>query len=236
MVDDPQKVSTLGVNVLNLKSGARVLSATSFELPVQINKLLRWDTQINVGAYSLVHGPGEIVCAEIGRYCSIAPGVVIGANEHAIDWLSTSSLFESPSLLPLAERTRALTGRPFKGSVQRIKIGNDVWIGQNSFVRGGVTIGDGAVIGSMSNVIHDVDPYAIVAGNPARLIRYRFDHKTICRLLELEWWRFPLENILDADFQDVPKALDNLERALVSGQLNATSVRVVSMRDLFEAT
>jgi len=76
-----------------------------------------------------------------------------------------------------------------------VSIGNDVWIGRETLILSGVTIGDGAVIGARAVVTKDVEPYSIVAGNPARLIRKRFDDKTIHRLLEIRWWDWPPEKI-----------------------------------------
>jgi virginiamycin A acetyltransferase len=81
---------------------------------------------------------------------------------------------------------------PHKGDT---RVGNDVWIGYGSTVMPGVTIGDGAIVGSCSVVTKDVPPYAIVGGNPAKVIRYRFDEVTIARLLELRWWDWPIERI-----------------------------------------
>ena len=70
-------------------------------------------------------------------------------------------------------------------------IGNDVWIGSGAMILSGVTIGDGAVVAARAVVTKDVPPYAIVAGNPARLVRYRFDEATIAALLEAAWWELP---------------------------------------------
>lgn len=74
-------------------------------------------------------------------------------------------------------------------------IGNDVWIGVNACVLSGVRIGDGAVVGACSVVTRDVPPYAIVAGNPARLVRKRFDDETIEELLKIKWWDWDIERI-----------------------------------------
>lgn len=84
---------------------------------------------------------------------------------------------------------------PVKGDTV---IGNDVWIGRGATIMPGVKIGNGAVIGSMAVVAKDVPDYAIVAGNPARIIRYRFDQETIDFLNDLEWWDFSDEQIDEA--------------------------------------
>ncbi len=76
-------------------------------------------------------------------------------------------------------------------------VGNDVWIGMDSTIMPGVTIGDGAIIGACSVVTRDVKPYTIVGGNPAKLIRKRFDPQIIEKLLEIRWWNWPQEKILE---------------------------------------
>lgn len=75
-------------------------------------------------------------------------------------------------------------------------IGNDVWIGYDALIMPGITIGDGAIVGSRAVVTRDVPPYAIVAGNPARVIRQRFDPHTVAQLLEIQWWHWPIERIM----------------------------------------
>ena len=74
-------------------------------------------------------------------------------------------------------------------------IGNDVWIGYGATILSGVSIGDGAAIGACSLVVKDVPPYAIVAGNPAQVIRYRFDEETIHKLLKIRWWDWPDQRV-----------------------------------------
>lgn len=125
---------------------------------------------------------GEIV--SIGRFCSIAPGVIIilGA-EH---W-------------PQRVSTYPFTGESAKCSSKGgVVIGNDVWIGLNACIMSGVTIGDGAVVGAYSVVTKDVKPYEIVAGNPARYIRFRFLPSQIDALLEIAWWNWDEKKLLAA--------------------------------------
>ena len=126
---------------------------------------------------------------EVGSFCSIAQGVTIFAGgEHNLNWVTTYPLRIAFGHL-LAEQD----GHPrTKG---KTTIGNDVWIGYGATILSGVTIGDGAVIGAGTVVAKDVPHYAIVAGNPARLVRYRFDEVTIRTLLDIAWWNWPLEKI-----------------------------------------
>ena len=102
---------------------------------------------------------------------------------------------------------------PYRPS-ETVEIGHDVWIGAGAYVRSGVKIGSGAVIGARAVVTRDVMPYAIVAGNPARLIRSRFDEETVARLLELQWWDWPLEKIreMGAYFDSVQSLLSAVSK------------------------
>ncbi len=124
----------------------------------------------------------------IGAFCSIGPDVLIfGQADHPTTLASTFP-FRAKLLRPEAENTDAVT----RGGVA---IGNDVWIGARAIILSGVTVGDGAVIGAGAVVPRDVPPYAVAAGNPARIVRYRFDRNTISSLLALRWWEWPDERI-----------------------------------------
>ncbi|HAI83844.1 MAG TPA: chloramphenicol acetyltransferase, partial [Chitinophagaceae bacterium] len=81
---------------------------------------------------------------------------------------------------------------PHKGD---IVIGNDVWIGYNATIMAGVTIGDGAIIATNATVVKDVPPYAVVGGNPAQIIKHRFDDATIAALLKIQWWHWDTAKI-----------------------------------------
>jgi acetyltransferase-like isoleucine patch superfamily enzyme len=131
---------------------------------------------------------GEGTSLTIGKYCSIGTNVIIFlGSEHRIDWVST---YPFPFLWAEA---KSIPGHPStKGDVV---IGNDVWIGFGVTILSGATIGDGAAIGASSVVARDVPPYAIAAGNPAQVIRYRFDEETIRNLLQIKWWNWPDEKV-----------------------------------------
>jgi len=133
----------------------------------------------------------EGATVRIGRFCSFASGVtILVGSEHCIDWVSTYPfriLFERAKTLSSPSRT--------KGDVV---IGNDVWIGMDALLLSGVTIGNGAVIAARSVVTRDVAPYSIVAGVPARHVRFRFDPTTIEALQKIAWWDWPLPKIEEA--------------------------------------
>jgi virginiamycin A acetyltransferase len=123
----------------------------------------------------------------IGRYCSIAHGVRIVNRNHPLSFRSTSGLFFDPSLRLCDE---------WLAAANPLTIGNDVWIGTNAVILPEVNkIGDGAVIGAGAIVNRDVPPYAVVLGNPARIVKYRFSPETIKRLLDEQWWSQDLPEI-----------------------------------------
>ena len=136
----------------------------------------------SVGRYSYIHGSSAVE-TEIGAFCSIAAGCSIGGGSHPTDWVSSSPVFY---------KGRNVLKKNFAqneyAEFRQTTIGNDVWIGAKCLIKGGVTIGDGAVIGMGSVVTHDVPPYEIWAGNPARCIRKRFDDETIQKIQNLQWW------------------------------------------------
>lgn len=150
-----------------------------------------WD----VGNYSYgrprIRHWGEPARLVIGRFCSIADGVelVLGGN-HRLDFGSTYPFHDFPDLWP------GVPAPPgFPATKGDIVIGSDVWIGSGAMILSGVTIGHGAVIAARAVVAKPVPPYAVVAGNPARLVRTRFDEATVARLLEARWWDLPDETI-----------------------------------------
>lgn len=141
----------------------------------------------------LYHYPinGDRLC--IGSFCSIACGAkfLFTSANHALSSLSTYPfpLFWEEWGLPWSELTQAWDNRG------DIVIGSDVWIGYEAVTLSGVTIGDGAIIGTRAVVTRDVPPYTIVGGVPARPIRSRYDPETVEQLLRLRWWDWPAEKI-----------------------------------------
>lgn len=131
----------------------------------------------------------------IGSFCAIGTGacfMMAGNQGHRNDWISTFPFFFMDEEPAFADAQSAY--QPAGDTV----IGHDVWIGAEAMIMPGVTIGDGAMIGSRAVVTKDVEPYAIVAGNPARVIRNRFSDADISKLLEMAWWHWELDQIKGA--------------------------------------
>jgi len=157
-----------------------------------------------VGGFTYGHptildgGQGNTV--RVGHFCSIAPGVIVLLGvDHWAERVSTYPFKEGAALCKA------------KGDVN---IGSDVWIGLNACIMSGVTIGDGAIIGAYSVVTKDVEPYSIVAGNPAKLIRYRFTPDQIAAMLRIKWWEWPEDKMLKSwgDGDLVSTAIDEFIR------------------------
>jgi acetyltransferase-like isoleucine patch superfamily enzyme len=142
-----------------------------------------------IGKYSYLGNHCICSNAHIGNFTSISSDVTIGGGEHPADWVSTSPAFYGKSILGIN-----LGGLKYI-THKTTTIGNDVWIGNRVCIKSGVNIADGAVIGMGSIVTKDIGPYEIWAGNPARMIRKRFDDQTIDRLATLNWWNWDDQKI-----------------------------------------
>jgi len=154
-----------------------------------------------MGRYSYCGYDCQIVNTVIGSFCSISDHVFIGGAEHPIDWVSTSPVFQD---VIHSGPKRRFAKKKTMASKQTV-IGNDVWIGHGVTIKQGVKVGDGSVVGSNSVVTKDVPPYAVVAGVPARIIKYRFSIEVIIRLKQLSWWDFPEKKLQRyAEFVEEP--------------------------------
>ncbi|MFA5013924.1 MAG: CatB-related O-acetyltransferase [Actinomycetota bacterium] len=161
---------------------------------------------ITIGKNSMLDDQHEVYDAfvhqtiTIGNFTQIGPGVVFcGAINHV--WVThkkavTPYSFNYHWKLPY-----------FADSVSRgpINIGNDVWMGRDVFILDGVTISDGAIVGARAVVAKDVPPYAVVVGNPARIVHYRYEPDQIEKLLKIKWWLWSNQEIRDRieDFKDI---------------------------------
>ncbi len=181
--------------------------------------------QIIVGDYTYYDDPSDVHNFEknvlymfdfstdkiiIGKFCQIATGVrfITNASNHSMSGVSTypfKVFGKSWSDIPVDIKS--------KGD---IVIGNDVWIGNSATIMTGIKIGDGAIIGTNALVTKDVEPYTIVGGNPARVIRKRFDAETISFLLQLAWWNWPIDKITEnlasitlGDLESLKRVYDN---------------------------
>lgn len=140
--------------------------------------------------YSFCGYDCKIINCEIGAFCSIADGVIIGGAQHPINWASTSPVFYKGR--DSVKKKFSEFERDFN---PRTNIGNDVWIGERALIQGGITIGNGSVIGMGSIVTKNIPAYEIWAGNPARFIRKRFSEEIALQFQNIEWWNVEDEKI-----------------------------------------
>jgi acetyltransferase-like isoleucine patch superfamily enzyme len=150
------------------------------------SKIYRFSKIVNssVGDYSYIAPRTNLVYARIGKFCSIGANCLIGLPSHSIKNISTSPIFTSKNnalnLIWNKENTYL--------EYSNVEIGNDVWIGSNAIIMGGIKIGNGAVVGAGAVVTKDIPDYAIVGGVPAKVLKMRFTQDVIEKLLSIKWW------------------------------------------------
>ncbi len=167
-----------------------------------------------IGDFSYVGRKSRIIHADVGKFCSIAGEVKVGMATHTLNKLSTSPIFSEKKNSTHYSWVNISNVNPYK----RVIVGNDVWIGVRAMIIGGNSIGNGAVIAAGAIVTKDVPPYAIVAGVPAKVIRYRFSNDIIERLEKLQWWNLPEEFLKEniSIFQKDDLDIDEVERIINS--------------------
>jgi acetyltransferase-like isoleucine patch superfamily enzyme len=188
-----------------------------YEPPVRLGDV-HVDPGVRILSHTYMNGGRIHSGVYIGRYCSIGYDVTLGTGHHDMSQLSTSSWFEldaPPSYRPAEP-----------GVLVRIK--NDVWIGDKAIILTGVTVGNGAVIGAGAIVTKDVPDYAVVAGVPARFLRFRFDALTIERLKKLNWWEFDDSVLRTHRLRNIHESLKYLE-ALPETLRTSTNERVIRL-------
>lgn len=138
-----------------------------------------------IDSFSYIANDTTIIGVNIGKFCSIGPNCKIGLGIHPTkDFISTHPIFYSlQSHLKIV-----FSDKNYINEFNEVNIGNDVWIGTNVIIKDGINIGNGSIIGAGSIVTKDIPDYAIYAGNPAKLIRYRFEKDEIDKLLKIKWW------------------------------------------------
>ena len=156
-----------------------------------------------MGRYSYIGHDCFFINVEVGAFCSIADGCRVGGAMHPIQRVSTSPVFHAGKNVMKKNFCEASVI-----DTPRTIIGNDVWIGANVCIKSGVKIGDGAVVGMGSVVTHDIEPYEIWAGVPAKRIRKRFSDEIVDKLLDLQWWTWDEKSIYEAaPFFETPEEL-----------------------------
>jgi acetyltransferase-like isoleucine patch superfamily enzyme len=194
---------------LSWKTGAILVnSRTGNKVFISKNSFL---SNSNIGDYSSIGRNSTLVHATLGRYCSVSWNVTIGATQHPMNRISSHAFPYVKKFGFVTQDHRFATGT---------QVGHDVWIGANGVVMPGIKIGNGAVIGASSVVTKDIPDFAIVAGIPAKVVRYRFPEEVIARLNKSAWWNLEPDLIRKhiADWQEDlnEEVLSRLERLCAS--------------------
>ena len=145
-------------------------------------------SRVVLGDYSYVNEGTLLLSGNVGKFCSISPFCSIGLQEHPVRYVSTSPLiYGDNNILNLVPSWEEISAPP--------RIGHDVWIGAHVIVLQGVSIGHGAIVAAGAVVTRDVPPYTIVGGIPAEAIKPRFEDAQVQKLLALQWWNWPVEEL-----------------------------------------
>lgn len=209
-MNDLQLIKALPVSVQ--KMALKLVKKAEKEWDSEVLRVL-WESvygvSVGIGSYGCFQ-PGIFSSGdEIGNYCSVAGNVWHLNANHPIEHATMSPLFYN----------RAFSGNPDAKDVPRtpLSIGHDVWIGRDVKILANVTnIGNGAVIGAGSVVTKNVEPYTVVAGVPAKVLRRRFDEQTIAALEEFKWWTLPPKTLMTLQaFVENPRAFAEAAKKLV---------------------
>lgn len=176
---------------------------------VSLGRLQPMFRHLQIGAMTYVRSESELLnVSQLGRFCSIGNGVIIGQEKsgHPMNWVSSHPFQYTATRYHYGE-----SGSP-------TEIGHDVWIGRGAMIMEGVKIATGAVIAARSLVTRDVPPYAVVAGMPARIVRYRHSPEIVAGLLASVWWQLPINLLKGMSLNNPEQFLRDLEAQLERDQ------------------
>lgn len=191
-----------------------------------------------MGAFSYANGR-LLPNTRVGRYCSIGNGVEIVQDTHPADWATSSPVFYGTETFQGAmdylfadRRVSGFVKRRFDYHTGPLVLGHDVWVGQGAMFTAGVAVGDGAIVAARAVVTKDVEPYTIVGGAPARVIRKRFPDRLCERLQASRWWRFGPDVLQPLDVSDPEGFVSRFEDQLGDAEPPALPVPPLTWRDM----
>lgn len=186
----------------------------------------------SIGAYSYSSSafPNEM---SIGRFCSIASKVTIMGTMHPTDRFTTSPLTYNKEFSKILKLENENDIHEFNENLPLPTIGHDVWIGENVVLKGGITIGHGAIVGANAVVTKDVPPYAVVIGVPAKVIRFRFNNDIIEKLLSLTWWEYQYTDIPFRHLHNIKDFILSLESKIENKEIHKKNHTKINLSDEF---
>ena len=206
-----QEPAFLGGGIVKLNPGARIIKSRLLG-PLYLNRNSQVGPDVTVGKYFGMNESCFVARATVGAYGAIGARTSINPFNHPTDWLSINEFQYHPNSfdwVPEYNDFERLSRTP--DMFRHVTIGNDVWTGHNVNIMSGVSVGDGAVVAAGAVVTRDVPPYAIVAGVPATVKRFRFSESVIERLLALKWWDLELSELSGMPFRDVERCIGMIE-------------------------
>jgi len=210
-----ENLSNKGIDpypAIRILPGAKIVRSKS-KGPMYLGKNARVGPEVTVGKYFGMNESSLVARADVGAFCAIGARVSINPFNHPTDWLSIHEFQYNPTSYAFVDEYNSIERvKRSSDAFQRVTIGNDVWMGHNVNVTTGVNVGDGAIIAAGAVVTKDVPSYAIVAGVPATVKRFRFSEKIIERLLRCKWWDLELSQLSGLPFNDIERCLDAAER------------------------
>lgn len=209
-----RKVSHINGGRISIE--AKIDSKININHPVYISPRVELHKNVEIGKYTFINYDTVVYKnVKIGRYCSIGRNCEIGLSSHPVEFLSTH-LFQikDNNLFSNAHGYEELNKIDWIEH-KNVIIGNDVWIGSKVSIMNGINIGNGAIIGTGSIVTRDVEPYTIIIGAPAKIIRKRFTDIIIKELEYLKWWELNFEDLGDINFSNVEETIKILKHRKV---------------------
>lgn len=210
--------------IMKLNPGAKVINSF-IGGPFYVNRNTQIGPDATVGKYFGMNADGFVARASVGSFCAFGARTSINPFNHPIDWLSTNEFQYHPASFDWVAEYRDFIRLPRTSDMFRHStVGSDVWTGHNVNIMAGVNVGHGAVVAAGAVVTKDVPAYAIVAGTPATIRRFRFSEPIIERLLKVSWWDFELSQLSGLNFRKMDEILPVLEDIRALHDESAASV------------